>query len=178
MKMQTTAVDIATYINNVYGVNGMLQLQKLVYYAEAWAQVWGGSLFDEKIEAWRMGPVVPEVRNVGCSIMSNRPVPVLPENVRHLLDSVVPFYKPFHGGQLRDRTHQEVPWSEVYVSGMNNEITRGSMKRYYAKQAILCPDDAPDPPIIRREEFTCEQIEQQAERLSTKWRRTLEILAQ
>jgi uncharacterized phage-associated protein len=36
-----------------------MKLQKLVYYAQAWALVWDDEpIFDEEIEAWANGPVV------------------------------------------------------------------------------------------------------------------------
>jgi uncharacterized phage-associated protein len=57
------AVDVARYIRSTGTVTGGLQLQKLVYYAQAWHLVWNGRpLFDEAIDAWKLGPVVPEVR--------------------------------------------------------------------------------------------------------------------
>lgn len=178
MKTQQSAVDVATYITKQYRVTGNLQLQKLVYYAEAWAQVWGGPLFDEQVEAWDKGPVVRSVWDVDYTMLRKRELPQLSDNVRSLLDAVIPFYNKHHGASLMRRTHQEAPWVDAYSRGRNAEIARSTMKRYYAKQAILCPDDVPSPPEIHYAPLTDKQIEQQAERLSTKWRRTLEILAQ
>ena len=40
------------------------KLQKLIYYAQAWNMAFNGEpIFEEKIEAWIHGPVVPEVYN-------------------------------------------------------------------------------------------------------------------
>ena len=39
-----------------------LHLHKLLYYAQGWSlAAWGERLFDEAIQAWRHGPVVPSV---------------------------------------------------------------------------------------------------------------------
>ena len=39
-----------------------LKVQKLVYYAQGWAMAYLGSpLFEEDIQAWAHGPVVPSV---------------------------------------------------------------------------------------------------------------------
>ena len=39
-----------------------LKLQQLLYYAQGWhLALWGNKLFNERIEAWIMGPVIPAV---------------------------------------------------------------------------------------------------------------------
>ena len=40
------------------------KLQKLVYYCQTWSLVWDEKLiFDDPIEAWANGPVVPSLLN-------------------------------------------------------------------------------------------------------------------
>ncbi|HBY79059.1 MAG TPA: hypothetical protein DEG47_19150, partial [Cyanobacteria bacterium UBA11148] len=54
------AVDVAKYILTKTGEMTAMKLQKLVYYSQAWSLVWDESpLFDEDIQAWANGPVVP-----------------------------------------------------------------------------------------------------------------------
>ena len=52
----------AVYILQRTGPLSAMELQKLVYYAQAWSLVWEDRpLFNEKIRAWVNGPVVPEL---------------------------------------------------------------------------------------------------------------------
>ena len=61
MKEQTVSVvDVARYILDTLGEMTTWKLQKLCYYAQAWSLVWDDSpLFEDRIEAWANGPVVP-----------------------------------------------------------------------------------------------------------------------
>ena len=53
-----TAIDVMKYIKAKKRLTGEVQLQKLVYYSQAWSLAWDGApLFHDKIEAWRHGPV-------------------------------------------------------------------------------------------------------------------------
>ena len=57
-----TALDVMRYIKSRHAPSGDVQLQKLVYYSQAWTLAWDGvPLFPERIEAWRLGPVVPAI---------------------------------------------------------------------------------------------------------------------
>jgi uncharacterized phage-associated protein len=54
------AVDVARYILTKTGEMTAMKLQKLVYYSQAWSLVWDESpLFEDDIQAWAYGPVVP-----------------------------------------------------------------------------------------------------------------------
>src|SRR5271170_6235706 len=56
------AHDVAAYILQKCGPMTAMKLQKLVYYCQAWSLVWDESpLFNEPIEAWANGPVVPSL---------------------------------------------------------------------------------------------------------------------
>jgi len=56
--------DVAAYILERCGEMSTMKLQKLVYYSQAWSLVWDDEpLFEENIEAWANGPVVPSLYN-------------------------------------------------------------------------------------------------------------------
>lgn len=112
-----------------------MKLQKLVYYAHAW---WlantGDSLFEDDIEAWPWGPVVPDLyyrfRDFGRQpIVGQRavvlestgnnsyawaePEPVSPE-VKEYLEGVWESHKHLSGIQLSNATHLPgEPWTIV-----------------------------------------------------------------
>ena len=57
-----SAHDVARYIVRQLAPLSTIKLQKLVYYSQAWHLVWEDApLFDERVEAWANGPVVPEI---------------------------------------------------------------------------------------------------------------------
>src|SRR6266498_32696 len=59
-----TAFDVAKYILSKKGSMTAMKLQKLLYYCQAWSLVWDEKpLFDNMIQAWANGPVVPSVYN-------------------------------------------------------------------------------------------------------------------
>ena len=57
--------DVARYILEQKGEMTTVKLQKLVYYCQAWSLVWDEEpLFDELIQAWANGPVIPALFNL------------------------------------------------------------------------------------------------------------------
>jgi uncharacterized phage-associated protein len=93
-----------------------MKLQKLLYYTQAWHLAeYGEPLFDARIEAWRRGPVVPEVyyRHQGqsevCAWEEGDPR-CLTERERSVVGSVVERYGHFSRHELSDMAHDEEPW--------------------------------------------------------------------
>jgi uncharacterized phage-associated protein len=134
-----TAQDVARYflatVDEESGDNMThLKLQKLLYYAQGFhlAMHGGEPLFDDPIEAWDHGPVVPRIYQAFKDCANNpiaRPEPLDPQDyapeVRELLDTVQKIYGQFTASKLRDLTHQEAPWRETARRG---EITRQSLR--------------------------------------------------
>jgi uncharacterized phage-associated protein len=121
-----------------------LKLQKLVYYAQAWYSVIKGQpLFNEKIEAWKHGPVSPDLYykykdhgyNIIPRVTEEEP---LSNGVKRVLDDVWTAYGSFSGSYLEQLTHSEDPWQNAIgpLNGpfyMNNEITVESMRTFYSR---------------------------------------------
>ena len=78
----TTAYEIASHIRSRHKFSGEIQMHKLLYYAQAWSLAWDGApLFEDRIEAWKNGPVVPSLRHTTViadgtcvSLTSRRPI--------------------------------------------------------------------------------------------------------
>ena len=120
-----------------------MKLQKLLYYFQGFhLAVFNDILFEERIEAWEHGPVVPKVWKK-LRVFGRDPIrmnPNAPEpcefNDRHLalMDDVYRTYGQFAAWKLRRMTHAEPPWKTAYRRGQettNNEITQDSMKRFF-----------------------------------------------
>lgn len=119
-----------------------LKLQKLTYYAQGFSlALLGRPLFQERIEAWLHGPVVPELYRA-YRRYENGPIPhpegfdqeVLSKEERDLLDEVYQVYGQYSAWRLRQLTHEEAPWLESYRDGCNHEITQDALARFFRTQ--------------------------------------------
>lgn len=116
-----------------------LKLQKLLYFAQAVSLTLKDKpLFNDKIEAWKFGPVVPSVYHA-LKNFQNKPVEIhantqeIDQETASLLEDVWAVYGKFSAHELVNITHSHLPWKTVYLSGGNdNEITKESIKNYYA----------------------------------------------
>lgn len=139
-----TVFDVARYILEKCGPMTAMKLEKLVYYSQAWSLVWDDRpLFNERIEAWANGPVVPELFNIHRGIFTITPemiTDVKPSNLDQdaldTIDAVLSVYmdKPSHW--LSELTHTEKPWKDARIGLApgergNNVITHGAMREYY-----------------------------------------------
>ncbi len=134
--------DVAAYILQKCGEISTMRLQKLVYYAQAWALVWDdGPLFSEEIEAWANGPVVRELFNYHQGMFSIRSIEGNPEKIpdwgKETIDVVLKDYEKLTTQQLSDMTHDEKPWQEARKGLSSGErgnriITKASMAEYYS----------------------------------------------
>ncbi|MCC7491615.1 MAG: DUF4065 domain-containing protein [Fimbriimonadaceae bacterium] len=120
-----------------------MKLQKLVYYAQAWSLVWDERpLFEEPIQAWANGPVVPvlfeahrgqfEVNEWPRGVAAN-----LDTTARETIDAVLEHYGGWTAQQLSDLAHSEDPWREAR-QGLapqergQAEITTAALHAYYS----------------------------------------------
>jgi uncharacterized phage-associated protein len=113
-----------------------LKLQKLLYYAQAWALcLLGRPLFEEDMQAWVHGPVAETVfqayRRYGFEALPppNRLPALAPEDEAHLL-SVLEAYGDFSARRLEAMTHNEDPWRQA----------RGDLAPDCASQAVIPKD--------------------------------------
>jgi uncharacterized phage-associated protein len=137
-----SAHDVARYILEQKDPMDTWKLQKLVYYSQAWHLVWDSEpLFDEPIQAWTNGPVVPALFRVhsGKFKMEAWPkgdVSRLTNAQRESIDVVLKSYGRRTGFALRELTHKEPPWKKARRgldagARSNAEITHDAMASYY-----------------------------------------------
>ncbi|MCY9349847.1 DUF4065 domain-containing protein [Bacillus licheniformis] len=98
-----------------------LKLQKILYYAQGlYLKKHRLPLFNERIEAWAHGPVVPDVYrefkqfkyNEIKKTEKNPNFNNLSAEDRDFLDSVWERFKSFSGKELEEMTHQHKPWKD------------------------------------------------------------------
>lgn len=124
MTTKITANDIANWMTNQIDIDAgdsitHLKLQKLVYYAQAWAlALLHKPLFEEDFQAWAHGPVAVSIFN-RYSTFGWQALPVsacdieLDEETTSVLNEVWDAYGHMTGKELEKLTHSEMPWSST-----------------------------------------------------------------
>lgn len=138
-----TAHDVAVYIIEKLGGISAMRLQKLVYYSQAWSLVWDDApMFEEPIQAWANGPVVPELyeKHKGQFRIDAWPYGdsnCLTSENKETIDVVLGAYGDKNAQQLSDLTHREDPWRNARGIMSPSErgnivITHEAMMDYYS----------------------------------------------
>jgi uncharacterized phage-associated protein len=132
-----------------------LKLQKLLYYVQAWAlALHDEPIFDEQLEAWLHGPVVPSVYSdykgwawqpINANITLEEAE--LPEAVKAHVNEVLEVYGPLTAPQLELLTHQEDPWIKARRGlpkdvASNSVISHEDMRAFYKRLAKEDADQA------------------------------------
>lgn len=178
----TSALQIADYIRSRCDLHGEVQLQKLLYYSQAWNLAWTGHpLFPDEIQAWAMGPVVPQVwahAKYGPVSQSHSEIG---DSVKAVVDAVCNFYAPSTGSELSALSHSEEPWLEARGDTPEGErsstpVSQSAMRRFYTRQSLR-HEAGPRRPVRSKTasdtEARCAGRDQQA-----RWRKALDALAE
>jgi uncharacterized phage-associated protein len=124
-----------------------MQLVKLTYIAHGWSlAIHERDLFKNRIEAWRYGPVIPDLYQATKSYGRN-PIPMdkigsvdsieVNEEDRSLIEGVFNKYGHLDGIALSYITHKDgTPWTQVYRPDiLNIEIPDDLIKKHYKELA-------------------------------------------
>lgn len=139
--MASKAMSVAAYfigaVNRDEGdVMTHLRLQKLLYYAQGFSlAILDRPLFEDEIQAWKHGPVVPSVYQAFQGIGYNPIEPSstlswddLDDDEIELLGDVWAVYGRFSATSLADMTHNEPPWKEAKLREV---IPHDAMRRFF-----------------------------------------------
>lgn len=121
-----------------------LKLQKLCYYAQGFYLAMNGErLFNETLQAWQHGPVVPvlyrKYKNYGSNCLmpdSDFHIDSLPEDIRSFLDEIYAEYGQYSAWRLREMTHVEEPWLSSYNKHKDDEIPDETMKEFFKNRLV------------------------------------------
>lgn len=111
-----------------------LKLQKLLYYVQGFHLAYfDRCLFDEDIEAWQYGPVVPPVyhkyKGYGYSGLSFQgEIIELEQEEENLFNQVFNVYGEFSAIGLMNLTHKESPWCTTEEGDV---IPKEKLKEYF-----------------------------------------------
>ena len=118
-----------------------LKLQKLLYYSQGcWVALNGAKnpLFNDKIYAWKHGPVVKTVYNHfakhGDAAIPSQTRGVLRSDIPPFLDEIYRVFGKFSAWKLREMTHREPPWVKTYKPDVRDiEISLSDLEKYFSK---------------------------------------------
>lgn len=152
-----SANDVAKEViifSNTYGFEiSNLKLQKLLYFIQAiFLNEFNRACFEDRIEAWSFGPVVPTVyHNYKMFGASNIPIEVFNRNSlsniftdissfrfplsigdKATIDDIVHSFSRYTASELVDITHHQDPWINSYIPRYNNEISKESILAYFS----------------------------------------------
>lgn len=123
---------------------GNLVVQKLCYYAQAmYLAVYGEALFEDKILAWKNGPVIKDVykkyRYSFFSLKNSKTE--ITNKAQEILKVINSVYGYKTADELVESTHSEEPWKQYKnVAGDKNnnpEITKKNLQDYYKNLKII-----------------------------------------
>lgn len=148
--MKTTANEIADFFINFCYRHGdyitNLKLQKLLYFAQGWyLAFYNKPLFDDEIQAWVHGPVVPIVYQRFKRYQHNPITEDIAEQqlsesiVNHLVD-VFEYYGKYSAYDLEKISHESTPWINArgnlpFDEPSNQAICIEDMRIYYSSLA-------------------------------------------
>ncbi len=156
--MAYNVLDISRYVINYsnekdYGISN-LKLQKILYFIQAYFLTNNKICFDEKIEAWDFGPVVPEAYHEFKQYGSGD-IPTVesylefdPKDIwntcriefddsnienrdKNMINEVVDKFRDYSATDLVTLTHRQSPWIDAYIPDKNNEITTEAIKEFF-----------------------------------------------
>ncbi len=144
-QVKTTVFDVARYILQQNNTLTTVKLQKLIYYCQAWSLVWDEKpLFNEEIQAWANGPVVPDLFQfhkgkfkIAVSDLPKSKTCNLTSTQKETIKSILKHYGDKSAQWLVDLTHLEEPWRNARGNcgcgdSCSNVISHGAMVEYYS----------------------------------------------
>ena len=143
------AIDIANFFidlanNDPDDCMTNLRLNKLLYFAQSWCLVkLNRPLFEEDVQAWKYGPVIPSVykklkkygRERIKNTVGNYSADIFSSDELEILIEVANIYCKFSSPALVDLTHKiGSPWQQIYCKNKSNQIiSKESLKNYFSK---------------------------------------------
>ena len=144
---QYTALEVAKWFTKWADFNDAdmtnMKLQKLLYYAQGqYLAEHEEPLFDEDIEAWSHGPVVPSIYRAFKENGSGD-IPAAPDfdlssidpDTTQFLQKIWNTYGGIAAWKLRDMTHGEDPWATRFAEAERNTvIPKDALQRWFASK--------------------------------------------
>lgn len=117
-----------------------LRLQKLLYFIQGYFYMcYGHRCFDDKIEAWDFGPVIPNIYHEykiygSCIIITRKTnlIVTLSQEAKERIDEFLDVAKMYSTSRLVNISKNQSPWEKTYIPCFSKEITAERMKEYFS----------------------------------------------
>ena len=143
--MAYKALDVASYVINYCNrqdkMISNLRLQKLLYFIQAYFVIQDGvnsPCFEERIEAWDFGPVVPDVYRYFSVFGSGHIFKIrdFDEDTilsihQKMIAKVIDSFCDYSDADLLKLTHTQEPWKNAFEQSKQNEITVKALREYF-----------------------------------------------
>ncbi len=140
------ALSVANWFIEDGGLYTPLQIIKLVYLSHGWMLgLYGKPLVAQEVEAWRYGPVIPDVyhnlKKYGSSSVEETILQGQKVNFNdfesNLVDQVNQIYGSYSGIKLSQLTHTpNSPWDQIITKNRINAIIPNDLiEKYYRELA-------------------------------------------
>ncbi|MBQ9953124.1 MAG: DUF4065 domain-containing protein [Clostridia bacterium] len=152
-------LDVCRHIINYsndkdYGISN-LKLQKVLYFIQVWYWLKKEEpCFNESIEAWDFGPVVPEayreykqfgavdipsihsyIQFDNSDFWNSKRVEfkddVIQPKDKRIIDQIVDDFSKYSASTLVRVTHNQTPWKDAYKKGRGTIITKEAIRGYF-----------------------------------------------
>lgn len=139
------AITVAKYIIKRCNKNSIiisnLKLQKILYFIQAeFLVATGMPCFEEVIEAWDFGPVVPDVYykyrvygSASIPCVDNNEYLAINESDINMLNEIIDECAQYSAYQLVNITHRQDPWINAYKPWYKMPISNESIKEFFSK---------------------------------------------
>lgn len=145
-----SALDVTRYIiwycqEKSYAINN-LKLQKILYFAQAQFLVFGKDnkpCFFEEIEAWKYGPVVPDIYRA-YKIFGSAHIPCedmmddfdIDEPDKEMINGIVDRCNKYAAVRLIDISCKQAPWKDAYES-RKTVIDIDEIRKYFLRKRLI-----------------------------------------
>lgn len=139
--MAYSALDVAKYVINYEIDQGRkvtnLRLQKLLYFVQAKVLMeTENPCFDDVMEAWEYGPVVPAVYHAyaeyrNFSIQKQETVIDIAQDIKNFINDILNYFANTETFELVQITHCQKPWIEARAKGNRQPISIDTIREYF-----------------------------------------------
>lgn len=141
------ATALADWLKTHAAPTDHLRLQKLLFYCFGAGTAYGldAELGDIRFHAWRHGPVNVEVFNEHRgngreTLVATREAPAYSHELTQVLLDVLGVYGRLSAWQLREESHDELPWCETEQSAeISPQFLRDHFRLKFAQGAVRLP---------------------------------------
>lgn len=152
--MSYAAIDVARYcIRYTNGNDGNisnLKLQKVLYFIQGFFfAIKGEECFEDEMEAWQFGPVVPSVyrefkfygsnsipSSEGCNHFFQRIgcIDGIEADDKELIDDILKLMSKYSASKLVDITHSQEPWKKAIKRKGDNTIYKEDISEFFIRE--------------------------------------------